>query len=176
MSDLICRKTMMRCYSPGMCAPYGGCQPSILQEASVRYSSDSGEPVKRVTDEPMIDAGKFIDYVWELRAERDQLRAELSRIKAGQGEVRLISYALDMSTCTLCNGDGSGYFYDRIHVGGDSRRPAPDATQVMASRELLDSCQYELASWMRDHGDDIKSRKVVDELRALLAQSEGVKP
>ncbi|NMZ73833.1 hypothetical protein HBO32_12030 [Pseudomonas nitroreducens] len=26
MSDLICRKTMMRCQTPGMCAPYGGCR------------------------------------------------------------------------------------------------------------------------------------------------------
>jgi len=25
MSDLICRKTMMRCQTPGMCAPFGGC-------------------------------------------------------------------------------------------------------------------------------------------------------
>lgn len=29
-------------------------------------------------------------------------------------EVRLLSVADDMSTCTLSNGDGSGYFYDRI--------------------------------------------------------------
>lgn len=28
--------------------------------------------------------------------------------------VRLISVADDMSTCTLANGDGQGYFYDRI--------------------------------------------------------------
>lgn len=26
MSDLICRKTMRRCDTPGMCSPYGGCQ------------------------------------------------------------------------------------------------------------------------------------------------------
>lgn len=29
MSDLICRKTMMRCQTPGMCAPYGGCRPEV---------------------------------------------------------------------------------------------------------------------------------------------------
>ncbi|TKD30027.1 hypothetical protein [Azotobacter chroococcum] len=29
MSDLICRKTMMRCQTPGMCSPHGGCSDSI---------------------------------------------------------------------------------------------------------------------------------------------------
>lgn len=29
MSDLICRKTMMRCQTPGMCAPYGGCRTEV---------------------------------------------------------------------------------------------------------------------------------------------------
>lgn len=27
MSDLICKKTMVRCQTPGMCSPHGGCQP-----------------------------------------------------------------------------------------------------------------------------------------------------
>lgn len=26
MSDLICRNTMMRCNTPGMCSPHGGCR------------------------------------------------------------------------------------------------------------------------------------------------------
>ena len=27
MSDMVCRKSMMRCQTPGMCSPHGGCQP-----------------------------------------------------------------------------------------------------------------------------------------------------
>lgn len=27
MSDLICRRTMRRCETSGMCSPHGGCQP-----------------------------------------------------------------------------------------------------------------------------------------------------
>jgi hypothetical protein len=27
MSDLICRNTMTRCNTPGMCSPHGGCKP-----------------------------------------------------------------------------------------------------------------------------------------------------
>ena len=33
MSDLICRKTMMRCQTPGTCSPYGGCQPQPVTES-----------------------------------------------------------------------------------------------------------------------------------------------
>lgn len=29
MTNLICRKTMMRCQTPGMCAPYGGCRTEV---------------------------------------------------------------------------------------------------------------------------------------------------
>lgn len=39
MSDLICRKSMVRCQTPGMCSPHGGCQPSVLVHTSVRYSN-----------------------------------------------------------------------------------------------------------------------------------------
>lgn len=33
MSDLICRKTMMRCQTPNMCYPHGGCQPAVQPHA-----------------------------------------------------------------------------------------------------------------------------------------------
>ena len=33
MSNLICRKTMIRCQTPGMCSPYGGCQPQPVTES-----------------------------------------------------------------------------------------------------------------------------------------------
>lgn len=29
MSDLICRKTMRRCETPGMCSPFGGCSDPV---------------------------------------------------------------------------------------------------------------------------------------------------
>lgn len=58
MTDLICRKTMQRCQYPGMCSPHGGCQP------------DKGFEVG------YLDLGQFVDWVWNLKAERDQLKAE----------------------------------------------------------------------------------------------------
>ena len=41
MTDLICRNTMTRCQTPGMCAPHGGCKVSILVNANVRYSNST---------------------------------------------------------------------------------------------------------------------------------------
>ena len=43
--------------------------------------------------------------------------------------VQLISYATDMSTCTLTNGDGTGYFYDRV----DPDQPAQYTAVDMAN-------------------------------------------
>jgi hypothetical protein len=42
------------------------------------------------------------------------LEAEVERLKGGQGEPRLVSYATDMSTCTLTLGDDTSYIYDRV--------------------------------------------------------------
>jgi hypothetical protein len=50
MSDLICRKTMTRCQTPGMCAPHGGCSTSAeaaraaLVERAVAPAPASGVP------------------------------------------------------------------------------------------------------------------------------------
>lgn len=58
MSDYICKETMTRCHTPGMCSPHGGCQPK--KEIGLGH----------------IDLGQFVDWVWSLKAERDQLKAE----------------------------------------------------------------------------------------------------
>lgn len=44
MTDLICRKTMMRCQAPGMCSPFGGCQPSVLADCKTTQSNTSAAP------------------------------------------------------------------------------------------------------------------------------------
>lgn len=50
MSDLICRKTMTRCQTPGMCAPHGGCSTSAeaaraaLVERAVAPAPAEGVP------------------------------------------------------------------------------------------------------------------------------------
>lgn len=45
MTDMICRKSMQRCQTPGMCSPHGGCRPSVLVDTNVRASACSGAVV-----------------------------------------------------------------------------------------------------------------------------------
>ena len=63
MIGLICAKSMMPCQTPGMCAPHGGCQPERGFEAQ------------------HLDLGKFIDWVYALKTERDQLKAESEALR-----------------------------------------------------------------------------------------------
>lgn len=63
MSDLICRKTMMRCPTPGTCSPHGGCQS--------QHARDSAE-------------------LRRLCSERDQLREKVAELEAGNESLRLV--------------------------------------------------------------------------------------
>lgn len=76
MSDLICRKSMRRCNTPGMCSPFGGCQVSILQETNVRYSASSDSPVSAVKryhpNHPHIDGRDVV-----LASDYDAVAADL---------------------------------------------------------------------------------------------------
>lgn len=80
--DIICRKTMARCQTPGMRSPHGGCQPDKGFEAE------------------HLDLGKFVDWVWALKAERDQLfgmteqlKAEIESFKTANAELSEINVA-----------------------------------------------------------------------------------
>ena len=71
MSDLICRKTMMRCPTPGTCSPHGGCQS--------QHDRDSSE-------------------LRRLCAERDTLRTANQRL---EGEVKRLRESLIEVTASL---------------------------------------------------------------------------
>lgn len=75
MSDLICRKTMMRCQTPGMCSPHGGCQQSVLIDTNVRYATVSAAILGAE------NLNKALDTADLLRAELDQERNEAKRLK-----------------------------------------------------------------------------------------------
>lgn len=80
MSDLICRKTMTRCQTPGMCAPFGGCHSGILVKNDVRYAADAQyEPaaMSAVTAE----AKRLQAECLALLSERDQLRAAVEHLR-----------------------------------------------------------------------------------------------
>ena len=83
MSDLICRKSMARCLTPGMCSPHGGCQP------------------ESIFDGQHLDLGKFIDHVWALKTERDQLKAELAGLRTGYEAYESVNKGLKAENETL---------------------------------------------------------------------------
>lgn len=70
MTYMLCSKSMQRCPTPGMCAPHGGCQP----EKGFEYGH--------------LDPGKFIDCVYALKTERDQLKAENKGLRRDALELR----------------------------------------------------------------------------------------
>ena len=81
MSDLICRKSMMRCQTPGMCSPHGGCGPSVLLDTDVRYSNISAGQGIEWTDERKIALTTALKLV-AAEEENVKLKAELKKINA----------------------------------------------------------------------------------------------
>lgn len=69
MTDMICRKSMVRCQIPGMCSPHGGCHPEKT-EWQVGY-----------------DEGRRMGTKTAL-AERDQLKAENEALRKESGRYR----------------------------------------------------------------------------------------
>lgn len=67
---------------------------------------------------------------WEvigLKATVAQQAKMIEHLRGGLGnEPQLVSYAEDMSTCTLTTGDGTGYFYDRVDADQPSSYTAVD--------------------------------------------------
>ena len=88
MSDLICRKTMMRCPTPGMCSPHGGCQS--------QHDRDSSE-------------------LRRLCAERDQLRTANQRL---EGEVARLTLAIANQTVRHFVGDDDQRQMDELVAAG----------------------------------------------------------
>jgi len=73
---------------------------------------------------------------WELvglRATVAQQAQMIEHLRAGApNDPRLVSHAEDMSTCTLINGDGIGYFYNRVDPEQPAQYTAVDMTTAAA--------------------------------------------
>lgn len=77
MSDLICRKSMTRCPSPGMCLPHGGCQDPAkgMQAADEEISRLRAEVAGLRTG---YEAYEQVNA--ELKAEIEALRKDSARL------------------------------------------------------------------------------------------------
>lgn len=122
MSDLICRKTMMRCPTPGMCAPHGGCSTS----AEAALNSLAERATAPAPAAGVKGAGDTIYEVLfqrnqELIAERDGAneRAGLllkakdewaERARAAEAELdRLQELSVERILLDVVPGDGEGH-------------------------------------------------------------------
>lgn len=110
MADLICRKTMMRCQTQGMCSPFGGCQPSVLADCKTTQSNSSTAPSPAGVDGckcsmsiSMLGDGcrhcqpqEYIDRLGEML---DEERSELSDAQAIIDGLRAEVGAQRVKTC-----------------------------------------------------------------------------
>ena len=111
MSDMVCRKSMMRCQTPGMCSPHGGCRDEVTTAKDRQISALIAENERlknRLEVDPRHDYDgistrdatvKVLDeQVDQLKAENERLRAdyaglarfnpEWDRVAAAQDSVR----------------------------------------------------------------------------------------
>ncbi len=107
--------------------------------------------------EPFIDAGKFIDWVWELREERDQLRADNERLRAQLAE----SQANDRTAM--------GYLAEvRAAVGGDDFPAMVRSVQALRKdAERLDSGCI-ITDDRNEFGEDYQTERRGINLRASI--------
>ena len=93
MADLICRKTMMRCQTQGMCSPHGGCQHSHSAAphppAGVDGLNTDRNAAFKACPESGCDWGSF--YLgWKARGEVEQAIIDGLRGKVAELESTLV--------------------------------------------------------------------------------------
>ncbi|MGO3563711.1 hypothetical protein [Pseudomonas helleri] len=110
MSDMVCRKSMMRCQTPGMCSPHGGCRDEVTTAKDRQISAliaenerlhESDQEATELCDTLSVLLGEiavavrgpeepksrhgFHDLPSRVKtvvSERDQLKAENERLRA----------------------------------------------------------------------------------------------
>ena len=89
MSDMICRKSMMRCQTPGMCSPHGGCRDEVTTAKDRQISALIAEN-ERLKNRLEVDPRHDYDgistrdaTVKVLDEQADQLKAENAGLKTG---------------------------------------------------------------------------------------------
>ncbi|MDR6163535.1 hypothetical protein [Pseudomonas fluorescens] len=95
----------------------------------------------------------------------------IEHLRGGLGnEPQLVSYAEDMSTCTLTTGDGTGYFYDRVDADQPALYTAVDMANaarggfrdgVASKSEPCDGCFMADAEALREANDKLTRRNAM---------------
>lgn len=124
MTELICRKSMARCLTPGMCSPHGGCQPDKTEWQS---GYDEG---RRMGTKCMCD-------------EVNRLKAENAGFKTGYQAYEAQNAALKAEVEALRK-DAERYRLLRPrHASGDIRISVEYANTRTGMRVLIDGEQLD---------------------------------
>lgn len=153
MTDMICRKSMTPCRTPGMCAPHGGC-PSTesvssawLAQLRAEYVAfgEQNQTLKAENERLQADARQATQDVFHLvnrnaklvgflRELRDLEQEHPQREQIGQVLEQLISE----NEAAVC-GDLLPAGNTRITPGGLAHVPAAELEALRADRDRLDS-------------------------------------
>jgi len=88
MSDLICRKTLMRCPTPGTCSPHGGCQSQHDRDSSELRRLCAERDTLRTANQRLETKCSLLDTAriaaeekqWAVERENRRLDGELERL------------------------------------------------------------------------------------------------
>ncbi len=162
MSDMVCRKSMMRCQTPGMCSPHGGCRDEVTTAKDRQISALIAENERlknRLEVDPRHDYDgistrdatvKVLDeQVDQLKADNERLRAdyaglarfnpEWDRVAAAQDSVRE-HMAMVVQLKAEVAGLRTGYeAYEQVVQGLKAENEA--------LRDDLEQVQYEADAW-----------------------------
>ncbi|WP_047275927.1 hypothetical protein [Pseudomonas lundensis] len=117
MSDMVCRKSMMRCQTPGMCSPHGGCRDEVTTAKDRQISALIAEN-ERLTNslhEAREDRNKLGDRYDAVNAEvaglrtgyeayervNAELKAEVEGLRKDSESYRLLSFCHGQGTLEL---------------------------------------------------------------------------
>ena len=81
MGDFICRNTMMRCNTPGMCVPHGGCKPQDVQKARIAELERKLEQAEQIINRECQAAAAYRMQALELERELEACRKDAERLR-----------------------------------------------------------------------------------------------
>ena len=102
MSDMVCRKSMMRCQTPGMCSPHGGCRDEVTTAKDRQISALIAENERLKNSKPQITQD-MVDEFRQGQSQGESLNTSLLRV------------------LRACPGRGAADYWKAEHLAGNSR-------------------------------------------------------
>lgn len=157
MSDLICRNTMMRCNTPGMCSPHGGCRETEpVSSVWLEQLRSEFRAAVRERDALKAECEGLRKDAELIGVSRAKIAGELSRLRAKHGDFTsgpgeddapyLFACSLDRKVCTV-DFNGTPHHYIEMSeqfvacaCGDEYRIDSYDAGFMAANDGVCENC------------------------------------